>query len=90
MREYYWVRAGRRRWRDIAPRIRHVVIVGLSYWPCDREELDEFISALPRDARIYMANPSPPHDWLQRLSQRFGADRVRCWTSGPGALFGEL
>jgi hypothetical protein len=28
MREYYWVRAGRRRWRDIAPRIRHVVIVG--------------------------------------------------------------
>jgi hypothetical protein len=66
----------------------HCVFVGLSYFPCDRPELNQIIDVLPRHAQIVIANPYPPKDFLSRLEGR----PVMEWTSfdGPISNHGDL
>jgi hypothetical protein len=74
---FQWVVAGRRAWNALAPKVEHLVLMGLSYWPCDRGELDQLVSAVPTSATVHMCNPGPSEEWLKVLCGRFGADRVR-------------
>ena len=48
----------------------HVYIVGISYWECDRPELDEFIDATRKTARITIVNPNPPQSLLDKIRSK--------------------
>jgi hypothetical protein len=69
--DFQWVAAGRDGWRRLAPGVKHLVLAGLSYWECDREELDALVNQVPTNAIIYMCNPNPCEEWLEKLKLRF-------------------
>lgn len=55
----------------------HCVFIGISYFECDRPELDEIVDAIPKGAQIVVANPQPPADFIKTLEDR----PVIYWTS---------
>ncbi len=60
------IKAGYQRIKKIAPRIELCIIAGISYWHCDRPEINEIIESLPA-AKILVCNPYPPLDLLKYL-----------------------
>ncbi len=84
-RQLQWVRRCRAAWRGAAGRATHLVIVGISYWDCDRAEIDELVEAVPSGARAILADPQPSAALLSKLEDRFGT--INVWTDGaPHAL----
>lgn len=83
IRDFQWVKQGRKEWSMAAHGARHLVILGLSYWLCDRPELDELIERVSPETFVHMANPKPCEEWLEILRRRFGKHRVYTWKSGP-------
>lgn len=73
---YQWSQAGSRMWCQRARNVSDLIIVGLSYWECDRTELDELVDVVPSTSRVWMANPSPSGEWLEKLRKRHGPERV--------------
>ncbi len=73
------------RWKTtIAPRLTHVVIVGLSYSLCDRSEIDELLSAVSPRAKIVVADPYPSED-LKAMILESGRPYTQ-WLDGPKPL----
>jgi len=48
----------------------HCIFIGISYFECDRAELDEIINAIPKESQIVVANPAPPADFIKALGSR--------------------
>ena len=48
----------------------HCVFIGISYFECDRPELDEIVNSIPRHTQIIVANPEPPADFIKTLEGR--------------------
>ncbi|WP_414147546.1 hypothetical protein ACMGGR_18505 [Erwinia sp. BNK-24-b] len=66
------------------------LIIGHSYAPCDRPEIDKMLSSLPLDAKVIICNPKPPED-LKKKIKSIGLKMVE-WKnpSGPIDENGEL
>jgi hypothetical protein len=79
-RELQWMRPGLIAWKAIARKSTHIVIVGLSYWDCDRAEIDELMDAVPQTALAFVADPQPNPQLVGRLEQRFAS--VTVWSDG--------
>jgi len=62
-RGFQWVRPGYMEFARIANSITHCVFLGLSYWECDRAELNFILDVLPSTTVIVEANPFPPADF---------------------------
>jgi len=80
---YQWVRVGVQEWRNNVANATDLVLVGLSYWRCDEEELDKLVDAVPRNCNVHICNPSPSIVWIQKLMNRFGRSNVHCISDGP-------
>lgn len=84
-RDFQWVSPLYENWQKFALSITHFVIAGMSYWECDRAEIDFLIKHLPPRTRIIIANPQPPlvlTSWLQEQGRDF-----ECWTSDLERVF---
>ena len=84
---YQWVAPGYERWRGIAGNLTHCILIGLSYWRCDREEIDFLIDALAPGSTVIIANPQPPDELVARIL----ASGRHCieWRNGP-QNFGDV
>ena len=60
----------------------HCVFIGISYFECDRPELDEIVDSIPKKTQIIVANPKPPADFIKTLEGR----PVVYWTSSNSPL----
>lgn len=70
--ELKWVKPGFDWWRQNAPTFSYLVIIGSSYRPCDRYELNMLSNAVPSSATIaVIAGESPNLDMLTFLRNRF-------------------
>lgn len=78
---FQWVAPLYKNWPILAQPITHFVIAGMSYWNCDRAEIDFLIDGLPLPTEIIIANPHPPEDLIARLEKKGRA--FSCWTTGP-------
>lgn len=58
-----------------------LLVVGFSYAPCDRPEVDALFQGLPRMEEVILADPSPSTALLDRLSSL--GDKVTVWSDGP-------
>lgn len=76
IRNFQWVVPGLAEWKKRASYADHLVLAGLSYWPCDRDELDQLVAAVPLTAKVHMCNPRPSDDWVAALESRFGESGV--------------
>lgn len=90
IKNFQWVSSGATAWKNRCQSVEALVIAGLSYWHCDQAELDDLVDSVPTSATVYMCNPSPSAVWLEKLRNRFGAEKVITVHAGPPSwsLFG--
>jgi hypothetical protein len=48
--------------------LKELAIIGVSYWPCDRPELDDITDSTPSNCNIVLYNPKPSQEWKDRLA----------------------
>ncbi len=65
-----WVQKSRQDFALVAPKLERCVIIGSSYWRCDRDEINWFIDQLQRNCVIEVVNPKPPKELLDYLYRR--------------------
>lgn len=85
---FQWVEKANGRFREELKTATHCLFIGISYFDCDRVEIDEIVDGLPLEAQIVIANPYPPEQFLEKVSGR----PVLLWKdfSGPVDSNGRL
>ncbi|KRF63386.1 hypothetical protein ASG99_04465 [Bacillus sp. Soil768D1] len=63
-----WVRGLYTNYLEQAKHLDAFVIVGSSYWKVDRPEINFFLEKLPQTAKVYIANPEPDKDLVNKIS----------------------
>lgn len=81
---YQWVRPGLEAWCRHAKDCSELVICGLSYWECDRDELDQLTEYVSKSADVYFCDPVPNMLWIDKLNSRFS--NVHLILDGPPIL----
>lgn len=71
IRQFQYVAPGFRFIKSSRNEIARCIIVGLSYWDCDRSEINELLSYLHRNTKIILCNPFPDKDMVLHLKSRF-------------------
>lgn len=82
---FQWVAPLYQRWAQLAAPVTHCVIAGISYWPCDRTELNFLLSGLPKQAEVIIANPRPSPDLIGFLDEQGRSYRI--WESEPQRIW---
>lgn len=82
--EFQWVAPGRSWLRSAGRNTSVLLVLGLSYWEVDRQEIDEVIESVVPTAKVVVADPFPKPELLRRLNQRFA--QVVEWRCGPESL----
>ena len=81
--QFQWVLPCRRWITTEGKRAKILLLLGLSYWPVDRIEINEIIDSVLPEATIIVANPHPSAELIDRLESRFKT--VEVWSNGPNS-----
>jgi hypothetical protein len=81
---FQWVKPGYAHFQEVGPTLTHCVFLGLSYWDCDRPEIDFLIKHLNQRTKIVVANPEPPKKFMKQITSKFTA--IELWRGGPKQL----
>jgi hypothetical protein len=74
-----WVKPGYAYFRHtIAKEIRYCIFIGVSYWRCDRAEMDFILESLDRNTTVVSANPHPDPDFVTKVAS-FGLMHTQWW-----------
>lgn len=65
-----WVKGTYEWFKDISPYVKNFVIIGISYWICDRMEIDQLIDVLPKSCTIHIINPCPPPCLIDKIEKK--------------------
>ena len=84
-RDFQWVAPLYNYWQTLAASVTHCVVAGISYWECDRPELNSLLSALPKRANVIIANPEPSEDLLAFVNGT--GCRYSVWENGPQRIW---
>ncbi|MBB1391524.1 hypothetical protein H5185_19200, partial [Shewanella sp. SG44-6] len=79
---YQWVARANKLFNEELVVCTHCVFIGISYFPCDRPEIDAIIESLPKSAQIIVANPNPPAEFMEKIKGR----PVLVWDSYDGPV----
>jgi len=78
---FQWIRPGYKWFQEIGSSLTRCIFMGLSYWECDRPEIDFLLGTLRADTELIVANPDPPPAFLNMVKERF--QKVKVWRNGP-------
>lgn len=81
-RYFQWVRKANHAFNQELKSCTHCIFIGISYFECDRPEIDAIVDGLPTGTEIIVANPKPPQDFLNKLTGR----PVLLWESNDGPV----
>jgi len=86
--KYQWVEPANQWFSEEIAKCTHCIFIGISYFECDRPELDAILSSIPVEAEIVVANPHPPLELMEKLQGR----PVMVWDSyyGPFDSAGNM
>jgi hypothetical protein len=60
----------RNRFAAVGPTLDTLLVMGLSYWPCDRGEIDGFLDAVGPETQVIVANPHLPGRFVEAIESR--------------------
>ncbi|PEF04993.1 hypothetical protein COM97_18675 [Bacillus thuringiensis] len=63
-----WVKKMNSTYESKANELDALVIIGISYWDVDRQEIDFFLEKLPKTSTVYIMNPEPHPDLIKKLN----------------------
>lgn len=76
-----WVAPGYQWFQEVGPSLTQCIFMGLSYWHCDRPEINFLLDALHPDTKIIIANPYPDPEFCEKVWKRFR--NIEHWKDGP-------
>jgi hypothetical protein len=68
--KYQWVEPANQWFEDKLKDSDYCLFIGISYFECDRPEIDRIVDSLPKDCVIVVANLSPPIEFIDKISGR--------------------
>jgi hypothetical protein len=80
--KYQWVAPANQWFNEEISKCTHCVFIGISYFECDRPELNAILNEIPDEAQIIVANPKPPSEFMEKLRGR----PVMVWDSYDGPV----
>jgi hypothetical protein len=80
--KYQWVAPANQWFNEEVSKCTHCIFIGISYFECDRPELDSILNEIPDDAQIIIANPNPPPEFMAKVKDR----PVMIWDSYDGPV----
>lgn len=81
---FQWIAPGYNWFEKIGTSLTHCVFIGLSYWECDRPEIDFLLNCLANETKVIIANPYPPDDFVRAVQNKFETSEI--WLDGPESL----
>ncbi|MFJ4116907.1 hypothetical protein ACIPV9_10870 [Pseudomonas psychrophila] len=79
---FQWVTDANNAFEQELKSCTHCIFIGISYFECDRPEIDTIVNNLPEGTEIIIANPTPPQEFLNTLIGR----PVLLWESNDGPV----
>ncbi|WP_414730633.1 hypothetical protein, partial [Vibrio vulnificus] len=79
---FQWVEAASTKFKAALKDCTHCIVIGISYFECDRPEIDEIIDSIPESCEIIVANPNPPQEMLEKLT----SNPFTIWDSYKGPV----
>ena len=67
---YQWVAPANQWFENKLKTSDYCLFIGISYFECDRPEIDKIIDSLPQGCVIVVANPYPPKAFLEKIRER--------------------
>lgn len=80
--DYPWVQRANQKFNAEVAGCTHCIFIGISYFECDRLEIDAILDVLPKQAQVIVANPNPPAAFIEKLEGR----AVMIWDSYDGPV----
>lgn len=80
--KYQWVEPATQWFSSEIEKCTHCVFIGISYFKCDRPEIDSILRSIPPNAEIVVANPHPSDEFMNKLKGR----PVMVWDSYEGPV----
>lgn len=68
--DYQWVKPANEVLKNTLKECTHCLFIGISYFECDRPEIDSIIDSLPDSTQVIIANPSPPIEMVNKVVKR--------------------
>lgn len=67
---YQWVAPANQWFEEKLQTTEYCLFIGISYFECDKPEIDKIVDSLPEGCVIIVANPFPPSDFIEKISGR--------------------
>lgn len=67
---YQWVAPANQWFEGKLKGTNYCLFIGISYFECDRPEINKIVDSLPKDCVIVVANTSPPEEFIAKISGR--------------------
>lgn len=80
--DYQWVGPGYDRFHEWGRTYTDLIMVGLSYWECDRPEIDFLLGSLAPTTRVHVVDPVKNDD-LQGTIDQLGLRYIPCGAKPP-------
>lgn len=69
-KNYQWVEPANQWFERKLKNTDFCLFIGISYFPCDREEIDKIVDSLSDECVIIVANPFPPKEFMEKIHGR--------------------
>lgn len=76
-KNYQWIKPGYNEINEYGNKIDNLIICGMSYWGCDREEIDYILDSISKDAFITIVNRSENKDLMEKINSKFDIEKVQ-------------
>ena len=76
-KDYQWIKPGYNELNRYGDKIDNLIICGMSYWECDRAEIDYILDSINKDAFITIVNKSVNDELMEKIYLRFNKEKVQ-------------
>lgn len=73
---YQWIKPGYDKIKDNGKKIDHLIICGVSYWGCDRSEIDRIIDSINNNSIVTVINPNVNEELQNKLRSKFKQENI--------------
>lgn len=64
-----WVKDTYNWHNTISAKLEHLVIIGISYWDCDKDEINTILENTSKNTIIHIINPYPSQDMINKITE---------------------
>lgn len=76
-KNYQWIKPGYDELNRYGDKIDNLIICGISYWECDRGEIDYILESINKDAFITIVNKTENDKLMEKIYLKFNREKVQ-------------